>query len=202
MSEAAIAHLPSTAVVSVLVIDLERLRCIEASASRFSESGCRIQSNRIGELHDTIGLRVDGLDQMIKARITSFCGQEADVAFEFGEGKNVDKRKERRIKVIIPARVTDRSGEKRVCCVISDASKSGCRIEGEGLHALPDDILITIEAFDIPIRGRIVWRKVDCAGVRLMWQFSNRVQFQPSAMTPAAKAKKASAGPFGLRPAR
>ncbi|MEJ8473466.1 PilZ domain-containing protein [Roseibium algae] len=210
-------NLAVEAVVSVLVIDLEGLTCIDATASSFTKAGCSISSKRVRELSETIGLRVGGLDKMIRGRITKVMDHHAHVSFIFEDKASQEKRKEPRREVRIRARVSDLSGSQMIPCDIVDASKSGCRLDARDLDSLPDEILLHIKKLGLPANGRIVWRAPGCAGVKLDWQFSNRSDIKNADLTKktsaagknkiktsarlaeAAKAGKARDGAFGLR---
>ncbi|WP_213216722.1 PilZ domain-containing protein [Roseibium polysiphoniae] len=170
------ADIPEHAIVSVLVIDLEGLNCIEASASGFNKSGCNILSDRVGELRETIGLRVDGLDKMIRGRVTGVSDTNANVVFEFEDEAPREKRKEKRRAVRIPAQVSDPRGGVVIHAIIVDASKSGCRLDARDLDHLPDNVRMHIRGLDLPVSGRIVWRAPGCAGLELLWQFSKRAE--------------------------
>jgi hypothetical protein len=166
------ANIPEHAVVSVLVVDLDGLTCIEASASGFNKAGCKILSDRVGELRETVGLRVEGLDKMIRGRITSVQETNAKVSFEFEDEEPREKRKEQRREVRIPAQIADPRGGLVIPCVIVDASKSGCRLDARDLDLLPNSITLHITGLDLPVKGRIAWRGPGCAGIELLWQFS------------------------------
>jgi hypothetical protein len=174
------ANIPENATLAVLIVDLERLLCIEGSASGFNGTNCTIVSPRVSELSETIGLRVDGVDMMIKGRIIDLLDGEAKVLFDFGDGKSSgEKRRERRRAVHIPAQVSDCGGAASFNCIISNASKNGCRLEGRGVDSLPDIISLRIAGLDLPVRGNIAWRGPDCVGVQLLWQFSNGKDMNP-----------------------
>lgn len=193
-------NIPEGATLAVLIVDLERLLCIEGSASDFSGSGCSILSHRVTELNEMIGLRVDGLEKMIKGRITYVSDGEAKVLFDFSESsKDQEKRKEQRRPVHIPARVSDLSGNASIHCVISNASKNGCRLEGKGVGHLPDDIFLRINGLDLPVRGSIAWRGPECAGVRLLWQFTSGKEMKPvlNDMNPMHKGAGRRGAAFG-----
>ncbi len=193
-------NIPEGATLAVLIVDLERLLCIEGSASDFSSSGCSILSHRVNELNEMIGLRVDGLEKMIKGRITYVTDGEAKVLFDFSESsKDQEKRKEQRRPVHIPARVSDLSGNASIHCVISNASKNGCRLEGKGVGHLPDDIFLRINGLDLPVRGSIAWRGPECAGVRLCWQFTSGKEMKPvlNDMNPMHKGVARRAADYG-----
>ncbi|WP_417685323.1 PilZ domain-containing protein [Roseibium sp.] len=199
--------------MSVLIVDLEGLSCIEASASGFNRSGCRILTDRVGELRETIGLRVNGLEKMIRGRITSVSNGDAQVTFEFEDEKPKEKRKENRRQVRIPAQVSDRRGGIVIRCIIVDASKSGCRLDARDLDLLPDDVLLHIVGLDLPVNGRIAWRSPGCAGVELLWQFTKSHEFKtphqngaghggdaggPGGAEEDARTKRRTGGAFGV----
>lgn len=193
-------NIPEGATLAVLIVDLERLLCIEGSASGFTGSGCNILSHRVNELNEMVGLRVDGLEKMIKGRITYVTDGEAKVLFDFSEpGTDQEKRKERRRPVHIPARVSDLSGNASIHCIISNASKNGCRLEGQGIGHLPDDIFLRIAGLDLPVRGAVAWRGPGCAGVRLLWQFTSGKEMKPvlNDMNPQHKEARREALDFG-----
>ena len=167
-------NIPEHAILPVLVVDLEGLTCIEASASDFNGSGCRILSSRIDELQEVIGLRVDGVDKMVRGQIVSILEDTAEVSFRFTEQTQREKRKEKRKSVRIPVRVCDAAGQALLSCTIVDASKSGCRLQTNDADFLPDQILLTIQGLDLPVMGRVAWRSSGFAGVQFLWQFSSK----------------------------
>jgi len=189
----AVGQIPAQAILPVLVVDLIALDCFEASASGFSASGCRIFSNKVLSLTEVIGLRLDGFDKIVKGRIVARSENEAEINFILEEETNGEKRKEKRLKVTIPSRVTDRHGKSGITCTITDASRSGCRIESAKIGSLPEKILIRVAALDLPVPAEIVWRKERQAGVRLIWEFSNREDFKTSSEK-VVKRRKARAG--------
>lgn len=200
--------IPTAAIVNVLVVDLEGLRCVEATASDFNATGCRITANSLYQVEQVIGLRVNGLEKMIKGRISSIADDEAHVVFEFGGEESLEKRKEVRRQVHIKAMVSDRSEIETVQCLISDASKSGCKLESGRLDVIPDQVLLRIAGLDLPVQGEIVWRGPKCAGVKLLWQFSSskevgrgaRRDVEKSASLSVVPPKQPSrAGTFGTR---
>lgn len=166
--------IPASAVLPVFVVDLETLTCIEASASNFDKAGCRILSEKVCSLREVIGLRINGLDKMLRGRITSLSSNQADVSFVFDEPTPSEKRRERRREVSIPVQVYDRARTISMHCRIIDASKSGCRLEGPCVQALPSDISLQIRGLGLPVDGRVVWCRDGHAGVELLWEFSSR----------------------------
>ena len=113
--------------------------------------------------------------------------------------KDQEKRKEQRRPVHIPARVSDLSGNASFHCIISNASKNGCRLEGQGVGHLPDEIFLRINGLDLPVRGSVAWRGPECAGVRLCWQFTSGKEMKPvlNDMNPMHKGAGKGAAAFG-----
>ncbi len=167
------SDIPASAVLPVFVVDLETLTCIEASASNFGRAGCRILSDKVCELREVVGLRVNGLDKMLRGKITSIAPNQADVTFLFEESPQGEKRQEKRREVTIPVQVYDRDRTISMHCRIVDASRSGCRLEGPCLEALPKDISLQIRGLGLPVDGKIVWCRDGYAGIQLLWQFSS-----------------------------
>jgi len=171
------------AVLPVLVVDLANLACFEARASKICLSGCRLYAEDLPALHDTVGVRIPGRSQMIKGRVMATRGAWVEVSFEFDGEAPMERRDQRRRTVNIPASISDRMWTTSVECTIIDASKRGCKIQGSELGRLPNEITLRIQGLDLPVRGKIVWRKDDIAGVELMWQFSSKSEMK----TPGAR---------------
>lgn len=190
-----IGQIPEHAQVPVQVVDLSSLRCIDATATNFTKSGCRILDDNLQTMSDAIGLRVPGLDHMVRAHVVNSSSDSAELAFLLKGEPTGEKRKERRRSVQIPARASAPDQINFLDCKIVDASQSGCRLQGENIGRLPDDILLLIKGLDLPVKAFIVWRRGDQAGVRLLWQFSK------SADVPAAPVDRRSTD-FGTRQRR
>lgn len=167
----ALAHLKDQADVKeeVLVIDFENLTCIGATLSNVSQWGCRLTSDRIGELRKNIGIRVGTTEKLTKAQITAVKGNTAAVVFPKNEQSVIDKRRERRNNVSIPVTLTDKEGITEVTGTIVDAGANGCRIIAKGLAALPEEVILSMPRFDKPVLGEFVWRNDKSAGLRLVW---------------------------------
>ncbi|QDG79061.1 PilZ domain-containing protein [Labrenzia sp. PHM005] len=163
--------------ILVLVLDFETLDCEEAVATSINSSGCRVLSTKHSELDKLIGLRLAGVDKMIKGRIREVRPEEVRVAFEFQDDVACEKRKERRRPVSIAANVSASEKTKFLKCKIVDASLSGCRLHCEHLEFLSDSIILKIPGMDLPVRGCIMWRSGNYAGVKMMWQFSGKTEF-------------------------
>ncbi|WP_299811191.1 PilZ domain-containing protein [uncultured Roseibium sp.] len=199
-------NIPERAVLHILVLDFDTLACEETSASGFSSRGCRVLTNAHKEVGKTIGLRLAGFDQMIKGRVKEVLDSEILVSFEFANSTIVEKRRERRRKVSIPALVSGRGSQDGVRCEIIDASQSGCRLASRRLEKLPKDIYLQIPGLDMPVTGEIVWRSPEFAGVKLIWQFSNGQEFNHKSLRSAERVERKSsaqerrdASGFGVR---
>jgi hypothetical protein len=81
-----------------------------------------------------------------------------------GMGRN-DKRTSERWKVCVQVFASDLEDGLDVKCIVRDVSKSGCKIVSNRLNDLPDLVQLIPEGFDKPIRGKIVWRERNMAGV-------------------------------------
>lgn len=199
--------IPENAVLSILVLDFDTLACEETSATDFSQTGCRIRSCGHTEIGKTLGLRIAGFAQMIKASIVQAAGNDVVVRYEFSDRDTFEKRSERRRKVSIPAFVSGKTSQEGISCEIVDASPSGCRLLSGKLKGLPADIRLQIPGLDLPVTGRIVWRTEDLAGVRLIWQFAGsgataEKRIRPPDLaekTGAGSARKADSSGFGVR---
>lgn len=198
-------NIPERAVLHILVLDFDTLACEETSASGFNSRGCRVLTNAHKEVGKTIGLRLAGFDQMIKGRVREILDSEILVSFEFSNSAIVEKRRERRRKVSIPALVSGRGSQDGVRCEIIDASQSGCRLASRRLEKLPKDIQLQIPGLDLPVTGQIVWRSPEFAGVKLIWQFSNGQEFNQKPLRSPELAEKGdvnerrNASGFGVR---
>ena len=98
----------------------------------------------------------------------------AQVSFEVPQELPNEKRRETRRPVFITAIVCGKTSAVSERCRVVNASKSGCRLEGDRINRLPADIEISIPGLDLPINGKIVWRKDNQAGVKLIWPFEDR----------------------------
>jgi hypothetical protein len=200
-------NIPEGAVLHILVLDFDTLACEETSASEFSRTGCRIQSTRHKEIGKTLGLRIAGYEQMVKARISGIGAGDIAVHYEFADSETSEKRSERRRKVSIPAFVSGKTSQEGVSCEIIDASPSGCRLSSLKLQGLPADIQLQIPGLDLPVNGKIVWRAEGLAGVKLLWQFARgarkgQERIRPPGLAEKAGAKsqrKADSSGFGVR---
>ena len=81
-----------------------------------------------------------------------------------------EKRSERRRKIFLRAKVsgTGAGATKAIDCIIRDVSRSGCKLESEDINDLANDLCLAINGFRETIRGHIVWRDGNYAGVRFI----------------------------------
>jgi len=157
--------------VTALVVDLADMSCFEATLYDLSDKGCWITSDKIDLLKEEVGLRIAGFDKLIRGTVIAYGDQEAQVSFKIKKEEPGEKRREIRRPVWITAIVSGQTHPITMKCRIVDASKSGCRLEGDALERLPDAIEISIPGLDLPISGAVVWRRNGQAGVQLNWPF-------------------------------
>ncbi len=179
--------------ISAQIVDLADMSSFEASVRDLSERGCLIVSDKVDLLRDEIGLRLSGVEKLIHGNIVARGENRAQISFRLGSEKPVEKRREPRRPVLITAVVCGRTSSVSMKCLIVDASKSGCRLEGDRLDRLPEEIEISIPSMSTPIVGQIVWRRDDKAGVRLSWAFGEQ---------PGKKAKETVSRAEDQRPRR
>ncbi|NVK34850.1 MAG: PilZ domain-containing protein [Rhodobacteraceae bacterium] len=180
----------SCAVLSdVLIIDLSTLYCCEATILDFGEDFCRVRSSEVMRFNDSVALRQRDSEKLIRGWVKSVMKDTLEISFKFDATPAQEKRKEARRPVHIPAKISSSGGNRLVSCVISNAGRSGCRVEADGLTQLTDSINLHIPAFDMPISGQIVWRSVGSAGIKLDWNFTSTTPATQSVQA-AIKAKK------------
>jgi hypothetical protein len=76
-----------------------------------------------------------------------------------------DRRATRRKQVALWANATWIDGGPAVRCAIRDATDKSCRIVTSHIEDLPDDITLRVDGLAKPIKGRIVWRSENAAGI-------------------------------------
>lgn len=157
--------------ITALVVDLADMSCFEATAYDLSEKGCWIASDKIDLLKEEVGLRIAGFDKLIRGTVVAYGDEEAQISFQIKREEPGEKRREIRRPVWITAIVCGQTHPITMKCRIVDASKSGCRLEGDTVDRLPEAIEISIPSLDLPITGTIVWRRNGQAGVQLKWPF-------------------------------
>lgn len=153
----------------VLVVDLESLKCVQALAVNFSDWGCKLIGPELGVLNKNIGIRLEGDEEFVRGRITGKKLDHASVVFDQEENGSRDKRREKRYPVTVPAILTDLSRKQNFPCTITNASRTGCRVDGQGLKNLPADILLCVESFGAPVVGQVMWKNSTSAGLTLNW---------------------------------
>ncbi|MGI9383314.1 MAG: PilZ domain-containing protein [Methyloligellaceae bacterium] len=152
-----------------VVSDLRRFCSIDCLVRDASLTGCKIVSSKIADLPDEIYIEVMGLPQTIVGRIVWRSTRMAGVKFIWDAPEDLNRRTDRRVPIQFPVAISDTQHTRTFWGSICDASFSGCRIEIDQLGRVPDDIWLQVEGLTGEIRGRIVWRKGNQAGVRLLW---------------------------------
>ncbi|MES0880094.1 PilZ domain-containing protein [Roseibium sp. SCP14] len=165
--------------VSALIVDLADMSCFDAVVHDLSDRGCRIVSAKTDLTGKEVGLRFPGIDMLVRGWVTAYGDNEARVSFKGGKVKPAEKRREIRRPVWISAVVSGQTNPITMKCRIVDASKSGCRLEGDKLDRLPEHIHISIPGLDLPIKSVMVWRNGNQAGVKLDWPFEPEAEPTP-----------------------
>ncbi len=91
----------------------------------------------------------------------------------------IENRDAPRRKLSMTAVVGDRNWENSIDCVVSDGSQTGCRLKSDRITELPDEIYVKIASLKQPIKGNIVWRRADAAGVQFQWDRSQKSDDRP-----------------------
>ncbi len=84
--------------------------------------------------------------------------------------RNLGRRHNRRHKLAISAVVSDCYQQNAVRCMLQDGSISGCNIISRHVPDLPDKVLIKVPQLSQSIKGHIIWRNQNSAGVELKWE--------------------------------
>lgn len=169
--EPAPAHLQEDPEASenVQVVDFDTFAIIDAVIANVNEWGCKVTSEHVEDLYKNIGIRFSGARKLSKAQVTSVKGNDASVVFVTSESKVSDKRRERRNDVKIPVTIADLEGITELEGTIVDAAKNGCKVKANGLTALPEEVLLTMQKFNRPVVAEFAWRNDKSAGLRLLW---------------------------------
>lgn len=77
-----------------------------------------------------------------------------------------ERRKHRRKKTCISGNLINPENENSASCLINDADANGCRLYSSNLHEFPNTILLQPDGMKSPIKGEVVWRSHNMAGVR------------------------------------
>ncbi|MCV0426703.1 MAG: PilZ domain-containing protein [Roseibium sp.] len=169
--------------LTTLVVDLADMSCFEAIAHDISDKSCWVVSDKVDQLKEEVGLRLAGFDKLVRGTVVAYGDNEALISFETGKcSEPTEKRREVRRPVWINAVVCGRANPITMKCRIVDASRSGCRLEGDNLNRLPREIDISIPGLDLPIASKIVWRKDGQAGVQLNWPFEPEPDTAPQSL--------------------
>lgn len=170
-TDPALTHLQENPEASedVQVVDFDTLAIIEAVITNVNEWGCKVTSDHVEDLYKNIGIRFSGARKLSKAQVTSVKGNDASVVFVTSESKVSDKRREKRNDVKIPVKIADLEGITEIEGTIVDAAKNGCKVKANGLTALPEEVLLTMNKFNKPVVAEFAWRNDKSAGMRLLW---------------------------------
>lgn len=76
-----------------------------------------------------------------------------------------DRRRRKRRQVALWAKVSWDDHGPKVRCAIRDATEKSCRIVTSHADEFPDEITLAIDGLAKPMKGRIVWRSENAAGV-------------------------------------
>ncbi len=181
--------------LSALVVDLADMSCFEAKAHDLNAKGCWIVSDKVDLLKEEVGLRLPGIDKLVRGIVTAYGDNEAQISFEAKTPGANEQRREIRRRVCITAIVCGRTSPVTMKCRIVDASRSGCRLEGDRLGSLPQDIEVSIPGLDLPISAMIVWRNNNQAGVKLNWPFEPDQQSETAGMIKKLQEEKTKRKP-------
>jgi hypothetical protein len=83
--------------------------------------------------------------------------------------EDLDLRANERRKVAIQVVISDREQQNTVRSVVQDASICGCRIFSKQVTNLPEDVLLRVPNLSQSIKGHIVWRSRETAGIAFDW---------------------------------
>lgn len=156
-----------------ILIDQSRLISYPIHISQFSDEGCLVGFAEKPELPESVAILTKTTDGLIPGRIVEDLPEGTKVEFVWERARR-EKRAEPRRDVHIPAMIRNAGTWTTVAGTIVNASRSGCRIEGPGVDRLAVEIDIELPSMAKPLRGRIVWRKMDVIGVELVWQYANQ----------------------------
>lgn len=156
--------------VPVLLLDLKTLRCVKASANNLNKWGCRIVGDDLGTFGDNVAIKSEDSDVFQRARVTGHKSKYLTLVLDTDTSSlGGDHRKEMRQMMSVEAKVSDLARSTYWPCVITDASRTGCRIEGEGFEKLPEKLLVFMDRFERPVLGELMWSDDRTAGMRLHW---------------------------------
>lgn len=163
--------------ISGILIDQERLKSVPVTISDFTRTGCRVTFAGPLALPESVAIVTKASDDLIPGRVVEQASDTARIEFVWEQLRR-EKRREPRRDVLINAFVGDGTPETKLKGLITNASKSGCRIDGAGLERLPDEITISIPSLDRLLPGRIVWRQRATIGVELIWRYASRAALE------------------------
>jgi len=79
-----------------------------------------------------------------------------------------ERRSEKRRKVYLRAKASGAGAKTAIDCTIHDVSRSGCKLQSSKIDSLENDLCLVISGFSEPIRGQLVWRNGNYAGIRFI----------------------------------
>lgn len=111
-------------------------------------------------------------------------------------------RCEERKKASVHAFVTDLADLFQVKCVIRDISRNGCRIVTSRARDLPKAVQIVPEGSAAPLRGLVVWRRNNQAGVCFEHGCTREQRAEIAILDQALKAERNGDALDGMPPRR
>ncbi len=66
------------------------------------------------------------------------------------------------------AKASGAGAKTAIDCTIHDVSRSGCKLQSAKIDSLENDLCLVISGFSEPIRGQLVWRNGNYAGIRFI----------------------------------
>lgn len=136
-----------------------------------SIAGCQIAVTNADELPEEICLKVSALREKISGKVVWRDEGRAGIAFEWSQSDEVgERRRAPRRRTLIPLQIHDAGRTASFAGFVANASRIGCQIEFDEMNELPDDVWLEIKGITGPIRGRVVWREKETAGIEFVWE--------------------------------
>ena len=83
--------------------------------------------------------------------------------------EKLENRQDPRAKVILRGVVSGLQEIYGIDCAIRDVSISGCKIVTSRVPTLPEQVLLTVEGLNRPVKSKLVWRETKTAGLKFIW---------------------------------
>lgn len=157
--------------ISVVIICLETMNCIEARAENISEWGCSVHFDRQPDIGREVVIRSGNAPKAILSHVTSVNGNSANIYFQKELRHGIQAKSQ---PVRIPVSIVDNETRTSIECVIVEASKTGCRFEGEGVEELGDSVWVFTDKVRKPMSADIVWRDGNRAAAEINWDAEYR----------------------------